>query len=79
MYENPDIIGQIVEIIKSKNKYDENKKGLILYETKNMIHIQTNKKIIKLYKNNLILKINDKIIIGNTINNKIYIRKTLCK
>ena len=79
MYEKADIIGQEIKIVKSTNKFDEKIEGCVLWETKNMLHIKTDKKIVKLCKYNIIFTINNMLIIGATINNKIYERKTLCK
>ncbi len=62
-------IGKKTEIIKSKNKTLEGKKGTIIDETKNMIIIIDEKKQKKsIIKKQVVIKINDEEIKGEEIN-----------
>jgi RNase P/RNase MRP subunit p29 len=76
-----DLIGLKIRVIYSTNPLEKNIQGLVLFQTKNMIHINYNSKILKLSKNNLYVLIEnlDLIINCRTINNNIYTRKTLYK
>ncbi len=52
-----ELIGNQIEVIKSKNKSLEGIKGKIIDETKNTLTIKTNSKIKKIIKNQTIMKI----------------------
>jgi RNase P/RNase MRP subunit p29 len=62
-----EFIGKKVEIIKSKNKEQENIQGKIIDETKNTFKIKTDKKTIIILKQDKIFKIENQKIEGNKI------------
>jgi ribonuclease P protein subunit POP4 len=62
-----EFIGKKVEIIKSKNKEQENINGKIIDETKNTFKIKTDKKTITILKQDKIFKIENQKIDGNKI------------
>jgi len=45
-----DILGKKIKILSSSNKFNTNKSGVIVHETKNMIYINQEKKYMKIKK-----------------------------
>ena len=71
---NKELIGATVEIVAATNKTMKGKKGRVIDETKNTITIEANNKQIKVIKNTITLKIDEKIIEGKTITKRSYER-----
>ncbi len=68
-----ELIGLDIEIVKAKNKALGGIKGKIIYETKNLLHVETKKGIKKIIKDQIIirlrfkgkmLEINGKLLVG---------------
>jgi ribonuclease P protein subunit POP4 len=65
------LIGKIAEITDAKNRSLVGIKGKIIDETKNTITIETEKKEKKIIKNQVTIKINEKVIEGKKITKRI--------
>jgi RNase P/RNase MRP subunit p29 len=63
MIEKKSLIGKIARIKLGDIHY----KGTIIDETKNMIHLQTGKKVVKIIKKQSLIEINKKTISGNKL------------
>ncbi len=61
------LIGKHAEVIDAKNKSLVGIKGKIIDETKNTITIETKKGAKKIIKNQVTIKVNDKVIEGKKI------------
>jgi RNase P/RNase MRP subunit p29 len=74
-FQNVNILGKKIKILKSTNKFNTDKTGIVVNETKNMIYLSNNKKItdtkriakheIKVYK--VFLASGDYFINGKTL------------